>query len=369
MVKQIKKAISAILPLIIGGGFGYAIFHFGVNRVLDNYPKYYGLIFLLLIPLFYILVTGIHELGHIVAGLSQNFQFYGLTVGPFSWKPDKTGKVRFHWNRQLNISGGIAMMTPIGQQNLAKRFIVFAGGGPLASLLLTLLAFGIGSLLPSGTIARFMLGGIAFLSFAIFLVTIIPFRSAGFSSDGMRIKTLLQDSALAKAELLIIQLIPHIKAGLPYADLPIEDLKHYSSHAAIPRQQQLTLLYFLYLIELDAGQVEAAGNQLDAIMQEIEMYPKGLRESFYLEQAHFAAVHREDLAAAEAAMAHFKPTPAVEPLSIHLAQAAIARLKGDTNKMLSELTAAEQYLDTTMNQTDVPNIQKRIAQWRNSSAL
>ena len=133
-----KKYIGFLGSMLLGAGLMYGLLSTGVLDGLKGYPDSYGWFFIACLPLSYFFVVGLHELGHVAFGLWQDFDFYGLTVGPFSWKRDHGKGIKFAWNKNLNVAGGVAMMLPNGDHSLAKRFAWFAAGGPIFSLLLIL---------------------------------------------------------------------------------------------------------------------------------------------------------------------------------------------------------------------------------------
>jgi len=186
-----KKVLSILLMLGGGGLIGYLIGGLlkGDGGGESAIPKEHGIWMFLSLLVWYFIVVGVHELGHVFAGRWQNFDFHGLTIGPFSWKPDAAGKIRFKWNTSLNLAGGLAIMLPNGDERLRQRFMWFGAGGPIASVLLALLLYGFYLLAPDRSLGAGLLFVGALLSAAIFVATILPFRAGGFSSDGLRILT------------------------------------------------------------------------------------------------------------------------------------------------------------------------------------
>lgn len=62
---------------------------------------------LLAIPVLILLVLSWHEIGHLLAGLSQGMRFLLLIVGPFGWHASTSG-IRFQWNTNVAFMGGLA---------------------------------------------------------------------------------------------------------------------------------------------------------------------------------------------------------------------------------------------------------------------
>ncbi len=363
-----KKILSFALLIVAGGMLGY----FGAKFLMPErdaeaarlLPDGSGIYILLLLPVMYLLVVGIHELGHVVAGKTQNFDFFGLTVGPFSWKPKDGGGIKFAWNKSLNLAGGVAMMLPNGDERLRQRFTWFAAGGPLASLLLLGVCFLIGNPLPEGTFVRFLLFALGAFSGAIFVATILPFRAGGFASDGLRILTFARNGPTAAADLAGLQAMTHLRAGRPHEDLPAEEFAAVSADASIPAQQRVTMDYYRYLHALGVNDVLKAGELLASVLDRLDEYPAGTHGGFYLEQAIFEAQYRKDLEAAEVAFARYEDSPFTEALSLPLTRATIANLRGDRAAVLAELPTIEAALPKSMDQSRVPVIRQWLTEWK-----
>ncbi|MTB51417.1 site-2 protease family protein [Lewinella sp. W8] len=363
-----KKILSFFGLLLVGAFFGYAMAKLFLGDASDLFPKQFGLFFILLLPLSFLFVVGVHELGHVLFGRWQNFEFFGLTVGPFSWRPDENGNVRFAWNTSLNLAGGVAVMLPNGGEQLSQRFTWFAAGGPLSSLLLALLLYVLSSLLPAGSFLAFMAGGLSLLSAVIFLATILPFRAGGFASDGMRILTFWRGGKVARADIAGLQTIAHIRTGKPYRELPLEDMVAVAEDPDIPEQQRVTMDYYRYLVALSENDVDRAGELLDSVMDRLDAYPPGVQGTFYAELALFKARYRRDLKAAESAWEKFTPIPLTEAASIHLTKAAIADLREDYTALSAELPGLKKGLPKMLDQSRRPIIEYWVREWEEKVA-
>lgn len=368
-----KKAVGFVMMLLVGAILGYLLTHFlsgGAEAAArPSIPKTYKLSLLLCLPLVFLLVVGVHELGHVAVGLTQKFNFFGLTVGPFSWKPDDVGRIRFKWNTNLNVAGGVAIMLPDGAEDLRRRFMWFAAGGPLASLLLAGVFF-----LPvlvgwlDGLLFLWLLCfAVAGMSSLIFIATMLPFRAGGFASDGLRILTFAMNGPTAGADLAGLQALAHLRAGKPHADLSVEEMAAVSANPDVPAQQRVTMDYYRYLHALATDNITAAAALYDSVLDRLDVYPSGATGSFYLEKALFEARYRNNLAAAEQALALTTDSPFTEALSIHLAKAAIADLRGDDAALASELPGIEQGLAKSMDQSRVPVIRNWLLEWKSKT--
>ena len=276
---SMKKVLGFLLMLGGGAFLGWAGTKFLIGeRAPDGVPllpEGYGIWLLLCIPLLYILVVGIHELGHVAAGRWQRFQFYGLTVGPLAWKPDNNGKTRFHWNKSLNLAGGVAVMLPKGAEGLRRRFMWFAAGGPLASLLLAAAAYGLSQLLAPPNFLYFLFLVLCFFSLAIFVATILPFRAGGFASDGMRILTFARNGPTAAADLAGLQAAAHLRSGRPHTELPVTEFEAVANDDKVPEQQRATMDYYRYLHAVAAGNIDKEADLCDDVIARLAAYQAG----------------------------------------------------------------------------------------------
>ena len=364
-----KKFAGVIVGLLGGAAVGYAVaklFTGGEEAAATTEPLalWLKVLLFLSLPLLMLFVIGVHELGHVAAGRWQGFRFFGLTVGPLAWRPDNDGRVRFERNRNLNLAGGVAIMLPEGEENIRRRFSWFAAGGPLASLLLGLIA-----LLPLWLFdpPRFLGDLLLFtgiLSAVIFLATIVPFRSGGFASDGMRILTFWRGGPTAEADLAALRTMAHLRAGRPYAALPYEQLTAAAADPAVADQQRTTLDYYRYLYLLDRGDVPAAVTLFDSVMDRLDQYPEGSQGGFYLERALLAARYERDLPKAHAARDRYEPGPVVETYAPLLVDATIADLTEDRAALDELLPALEAALPRSIDQTRATQVRGWIAEWK-----
>lgn len=157
--------------------------------------------FLLLIPVLLLLVIAFHEFGHVAGGWTSGFQLWLYVVGPLRVERDRD-RIVVRFNRDLALAGGLAAMVPdparlLDPSALPPRMLRFVAGGPLASLLLSLLLLPaiLVPHLPPNLLFSLLLTGLA--SLAITLATLLPHRTGGFVSDGARVLQLLRggDSA------------------------------------------------------------------------------------------------------------------------------------------------------------------------------
>ena len=139
---KVGKVLGILSLTLLGGLMGFMIGKMSSSASTIPVPLGVKLAILaLLIPAFLIAIAW-HEGGHAVAGIKMGFDFRMYIVGPFMWEKETTGW-HFKWNKNVNTAGGMVMCLPLDTVNLPNRFSVFAAGGPIASLVLTVLSYGI----------------------------------------------------------------------------------------------------------------------------------------------------------------------------------------------------------------------------------
>jgi hypothetical protein len=349
-----KKVLRSIALFIVFTGIGFFAGKMGVSASGSMSKGSFITLMLLFIPLFFTVIA-VHEAGHAIAGVVAKFTFKTYIVGPLMWQKDEGGVWRFQWNKKVNTAGGLVICMPNGTENLDKRFSLYAAGGPIASLVLTVLAYAIYSVMaPTNTaleIVRQSLYIVAFLSLIIFIFTALPLRTGGFSSDGARVLRLLQGGDTARFELLLLQLITNASAGVRPRDINLQELNE-----ALVLAQKIKAPFGVYLhsfyhqAALDQDNYEEAEKHLLDYIAGIDSIPKGIRNIVWLDAAFFYAYAKEDLEQAETYWQQYQPAALIPKAQQYATEAAIALLKKDTAlataKLDQALIAIPNMLDT-----------------------
>lgn len=363
--KKISQLVSIAVMLVAGGAIGYLGAQVGVKAAQQIPGVVVATLVVLLIPAF-LLVIAVHEGGHAFAGTRVGFDFRTYVVGPFLWDKQPDGW-KFMWNKNINTSGGLVICIPTGTHNLAKRFMIYAAGGPLASLALALVA-GIVFVLLRGVeqsvlvqIVTYFFSMLAFLSAAIFLITSLPLQAGGFSSDGARVLRLLRGGDKARFEILMLKIVSSSMAGMRPALLDKTELEEASQLGErLQSPMALYIAYYFYLSTLDRNQVEEAEQYLQLYTNNAEDVPEGLRGTVWLEAAFFYALVRSDLQKAENYFQLYKPS-ALTPLAVEYAtRAAMAKLKDDSAGFSEWISKAKQALPNMMDKGAMLVVQDKI---------
>ena len=363
----LNKAIRGVIIFIIFGGIGFVAAKIGMAASSGTSKLSIIALMLLFIPIFFVVIA-IHEAGHAIAGVWMKFNFKTYIVGPFMWEKDLKGW-HFKWNKNVNTAGGMVICMPVGIENLTKRFSVYAAGGPIASLLLTLFAYGFYSLIPSSNtsieILRNAMYIIAVLSLIIFITTAMPMRANGFSSDGARVFRLLKGGDTARFELLLLKLITNASAGVRPKEIDGNDLTEaFVLAKKIKAPFGAYLHSFFYQSELDKGNIDKAEQHLQDYITEVESIPKGIRNMVWLDAAFFYAYAKKDLEKALDYWYQFQPAALIPKAQIFATQAAINLLKNQNELALTEIVVADKEIVNMLDNGLGIALKERLQQLR-----
>lgn len=365
---KVKKIVSVIIMSALGGSGGFFLARMGMETAQTTPIPVVIAMVILFVPTFFFVVA-VHEAGHAMAGIQMNFDFRTYVVGPFLWNKEPEGW-KFKWNKNVNTSGGLVICLPRGSDDLTKRFSVFAAGGPIASLLLAIVALALHLLVKSAAplplalhILSSLLSLIAFLSTAIFAVTIIPLQSGGFSSDGARIFRFMRGGDTARFEVLLLKTISEGMGGLRPLQFNTQELEEAKQLAEkLDAPMGLYIDYFLYQQAADKGDMVKAEEHLKTYLAQIEAIPEGLRGSVWIDAAFFYAYYKKDLATAESFYQQYKPSPLMGLMSLHAAAAAIAFLKEDWVEVRKQVEEALREMPKMMDQGMALVLQEKLKQ-------
>lgn len=147
-----------------------------------------------------------HELGHVVGGVSQGFRFLFLACGPLWVERRAQGGLLVRFNRLSATWGGVAGTMPVDARHVTRRFSVMAAAGPVFSLALALGCWALSKQFPPG-VGELACSATSLFSGALFLATAQPFGAGGgMASDGGRLRRLLGGGPLARREAAVLAL-------------------------------------------------------------------------------------------------------------------------------------------------------------------
>ncbi len=266
---------------------------------LDSLFRHLGWLWVAFVAVLF-LTAVIHELGHLIAGRFANLQFHLLIIGPVRLM-QTNGRLRLSWQSGLGLFNGLASSIPQDNHNLRKRMILFAVGGPLASLLLAVAA--ISYALSVREHGRFPTEGawmweialfLTAVSFLFFLSSMNPSRyQNGHLTDGGRIAMLLHNNEQTDRWCALVALNAADIHGVRPKDWDtqlIQQAISINDHTA----DSFTAAIMGYQYALDCGNQSQAETQL-ALALENQF---GRRSNVYLrvvlEKAYYLAwVHQD----------------------------------------------------------------------------
>ena len=366
-----KNKLTRLAPLlvmmIVGAALGYFGGKYGLKNMVEIPKPVFLIVIIAMVPLFF-LVIGFHEAGHALAGVKVGFDFRMYVIGPFLWEKSTDGWV-LKWNRNINTAGGLVLCIPRGMENISNRFVVYAAGGPVASLLLAVGSWGVykfmgnsdflGSMALQGLAYSILV--MAFLSFLIFIVTAIPFHTGGFSSDGARVFRLLKGGDASVLEVLFLKLVTESFSGVRPSALNKADLQEALRLSLQLNSPFLVYVYsYLFQAAFDNNETAAAGDYLQQYIAESDSIPDGLRSVVWLDAAFFEAYAHKDLDAALDCFKQFQPSAMIPESMILATEAAILLLQNKHAEVLNKTALAIKKLPDMMDKGGSLSLREKL---------
>jgi len=359
---NLGKYLFFIAFLTIGASAGYFIGKLGGAFSIPKGTVVYMLAFF--VPVF-IVVIGIHELGHAIAGVLVKFDFRTYVVGPFLWNKEASGW-KFKWNNNINTAGGLVICLPTSSTNINKKFAWYAGGGPLASLILSIVALAVAYALHAGGSSfvnlKFLLAMIGILSFIIMVTTTIPYNAGGLASDGARIVSMLQGGNKAKFEALILKLLACATSGIRPKLMSLEDLEEAKIlgdklHAPF----RIYIPGFYHQVAFDKNEIELAEEHLLAHIAFVDDMPKGINSGVWIDAAFFYGFAKKDLEKAEWYWSKYTPSAMTQKAQVFATEAAIALLKNEKKLATTKIEVAYKELDNMIDKGLAIALREKLA--------
>lgn len=305
-----RMSIAGMLAsLVVGAAAGYVGMRYGIDGLFEPVPgaKGWGLACLAALPLIWLLVTAVHEAGHLAGGWLGGGRFLLWSVGPVMVRRTPAG-LHVSWNRSVNVAGGMAACAPLETARMTPgRMAMMIAGGPVASALLTAGMLWLANWLivwaDPVSMVRAILENIAILtalfSFLIFLVTVLPMAAGGFKTDGRRIIDLLRGDRRSEQEVAMLMLTTASLAGLRPADYNpalVAKASSLGDGSLFDLYGQLTVYYHA----ADRGDWALAQGHLDRIVAGIDQIVPYVRDVVRCEYAWLLATQSGDAACARA---------------------------------------------------------------------
>lgn len=347
MKKQQKSPWKAIAATLILGGLGVLSGYYGMifvksflpHQVIASQGTGEKILFIALAFFAIWVAIAFHELGHLVAGVAQGFRIALYTAGLLGVRGTERG-VRFFLNRHISLMGGLAATFPEHLQSgpeLRRKFVRTVAAGPLASLLLSVAAFILLSVLlqnPGESPSPALRTGVVFLLFTggisglIFVGTMIPTRSGGFMSDGARLLSLLNGGEKSRYEEAVLAVTALLGAGKLPGEYPADLIERLTARAPD------SLLGFnghfiAFTHHLDRGETARALPLAHIVQEHISTIPKAFQGHYLKDVVFFHAFLTRDAGAAHAHWANVQKQAERDPdAAAFRVKAALALLDG-----------------------------------------
>lgn len=293
-----------------------------------------GWLLLVAVTLVLLLTAVVHEVGHLLAGYLVHFRFHTLVVGLLRISR-VNGRLQFQRERGGSFFNGLAASLPTHMDNLARRLLWFALGGPLASLLFALVALAVALFL--GSELRRMLDYLwlwecslfaAISAYFFFLTSLYPGSYYnGMVADGGRIAMLLARSPESARWQALVQLnVADLHGERP--STWDENLLRQSLIQPDNSHDYLTALLMNYHHELDRKRPSQAAAFLEEAINLPVAWAAGMRSRLAVEKAYLMAHLLNDAPTAQELLAHVKiGRQDTDPLFCR-AEAALRLLQG-----------------------------------------
>lgn len=299
------------------------------------------------------LVSAVHEVGHLLAGRVAGLRFHLLIIGPFKLMRDgKRISLGLHRGTLFN---GLAASLPKTQTRLRGRMLLFALGGPIASLLLAGVGGGLFWELRSNPAltqdAAWLLEGtlaLGIISALFFLTAMKPGHyHNGLPADGGRIATLLHGGAVADRWCALVALNGADVLGQRPRDWNA-DLVEQALAASDGSYDDLSAQLVGYRWALDNGCVEQAYTHLEKGLKSRVAWMNGTPAQLVLEKAYFCAYYRDDAESGRQWLERYRLGRRGAPLQ-HRAEAAVLLAEGNISTAREVAEAGLKALRETAN--------------------
>jgi hypothetical protein len=316
MKKQSKFSWKTILVPLILGGVGALGGYFGGIYLKSavslqafsphGAPEKISFIAIAFFAIWF--AIAVHELGHLSAGLAQGFRIALYTAGFLGIRGTERG-VRFFFNRQFNLMGGLAATFPEKLESgadLRRKFIPIVAAGPISSLLLSISAgFLCWYLLqnPDENPSLMIRASVTFLLFTtlisgfIFLATMIPTRAGGFMSDGARLISLINGGEKGRYEEASLAVTAYMGAGKLPSEYPAELLARLTSRSP-DSLLGLNGHYIAFTHHLDRGEAQKALPLAQLVQENILAVPAAFQWHYLKDVVFFYALQDQYAASA-----------------------------------------------------------------------
>lgn len=252
------------LILVAGavGGIG-GVWLFAVWALAHGLPRAYPPFYALQVLLAILLVLGLHEAGHAVAGFFVQMKLIGIVVGPFQWFKTH-GKSRFVFRGAgLVAFGGQTMVAPATMKNFRDRKALQVAAGPAASLLGGALAAAALFTAHGHPWAQewSVLAVFADITTLVGVLNLVPFGNKSMYSDGAKLYQLLHGGLWTRYHCALGMFSSISVTTQRPRDYDIATIEEAAGNIARGRDEAFLRLC-AYAYYLDRGQLDEAAKSI-----------------------------------------------------------------------------------------------------------
>ncbi|HXO37801.1 MAG TPA: M50 family metallopeptidase [Candidatus Acidoferrum sp.] len=304
-----------------------------------------GLVIAALLPFSLVGVIVIHEIGHLICGLSAGFRLIYIRFGPVRISPPF--RVSFKIEPRTGALGAVNMI-PVRSENLRSRAIFFVLGGPLANVLAGAIVL---FLKPVGPAAVF-----AVLSVVIGIGNLVPFRRLATFSDGKRGLMLLRNKGQGERWLSILQLADEVQSGVDPENLSPDFLAKVK---AVKDESPDTVVGYAlaYSAAWYGNDVDETAQLLETCLEYAQFSSPAMREVLKSSAAVFQGRKKKRIDLAEGWLSEIPEKTTIPKLRLY-GESAILEAQGDLEGAVKKLDEIE----TTF--LAIPDTQQRAVSQR-----
>ncbi|MFN2317511.1 MAG: hypothetical protein ABR551_08025 [Gemmatimonadales bacterium] len=323
----------------------------------------------LLTPVTGWLAVTLHELGHWAGAMLVRFRTLIVVVWPLRiTRQGERLQIGTVWN--LSFIGGMVACMPTDTRHLRRRMAVLTAGGPLTSLVtgsVAVLAAAVWrGAAPAGwpgQLGLILLSLFGVVSLLVGLSSLWPRETAGYRSDGARLRALAGGGAGVDQEFAAMTLSALSLTGARprewNADLVLRAARTGDDPLLALAGQHLAWAWHLDHERLDDARVA-----LDRVLEGVDRLPAEISSSMLLDAAWFRAWHDHDPAGARELLGMATSTLLTSAHEKPLAEATIAFREGDHATARARLDDAERLLPKALDRGQALVAVERIAVMR-----
>jgi hypothetical protein len=307
-----------------------------------------GILFFLAVS---IMAITVHELGHFLVGKWAGFRFRYICIGPI--RLDHS--LNFSYTRNRGTRLGAVCFFPAEMRNHPWKYMLMVFAGPIANIVCAIVC-----LLPfDKSFFLVIFGGIsAYLG----IVNLAPARKGFFTTDGLKILTILFSRTKHERTLAVVQIVDEIKSGTDP-----ETLSSDLIYQAISVRDNSWMTVIAYTMAYARAYNEkdncAAAYYLETCLEFSGQALSNINAALIADAAIFQAKRRGNVALAEQWLADLRKL--ADPKSFCLrAEGAIFEARGDFKGALAKIAECEQTAQGMANQRLKQRLLVKLDEWK-----